>query len=79
MTQLHIAQWWRSRRREREVGDEDVIHMVNTSWYENSGVRVAWLGVEALVSVFLPARYGVVPAIVGMLNWLAHEIHLSSS
>jgi len=67
-------------------GDEDESDMEDTSGYEKSGVRLAWLGVEKtwlgleyLVSVLLPAGSGLVPAIPGMVNWLAHEILSSPS
>jgi len=56
------------------LGDEDGNDMEDTSGYEKSGVRLAWLGLADLVSVLLPARLGVVPAILGMVNWLTHEI-----
>jgi len=42
--------------------------MEDTSRYEKSGVRLAWLGLEDLVSVFFPTRSGVVPARSGMVN-----------
>jgi len=37
------------------------------SRYEKSGVWIDGLGSEDLISVFLPARSGVVPAISGMV------------
>jgi len=37
--------------RKREIGDEDENDMEDTSGYEESGVRLAWLGFEDLVSV----------------------------
>jgi len=54
-------------------------NMEDTSGYEKSGVRLAWLGLEDLVSVFLPDRSGLVPAISAIVNWLAHEILVSPS
>jgi hypothetical protein len=42
--------------------------MEDTSGYEKSGVRLARVGVADLVSVFLPAGSGVVPAVSGMVN-----------
>jgi len=60
--------------REREMEDEDVNDMEDTSGAEKSGVRLAWLGWEDLVSGLLPARWGPVPAVSGMVNWIAHEI-----
>jgi len=63
----------------REMGDEDENDMEDMSSYEKSGVPLARLGLEDLVSVVLPARSELVPAILGMVNWLAHEILLSSS
>jgi hypothetical protein len=54
--------------RESEMGDEGGNDMEDTSGYEKSGVRLARLGLEDLVSVCLPAGLGVVPAVSGMLN-----------
>jgi len=54
-------------------------NMKDTSRYEKSGVRLAWLDLEDLISVFLPAGSGVVPAVSGMVNWLPYEILLSLS
>jgi len=54
-------------------------NMEDTSRYEQSGVQLAWLGLEDLVLVFLPTGSGVVPAVSGMVKWLAHEILLSPS
>jgi len=58
------------------MGDEDENHMENTSGYEKLGVQLAWLGLEDLISVLLPAGLGLVPAVSGMVNWLAHKILL---
>jgi len=60
--------------RKREMGDEDENDMEDTSGYDKSGVRLAWLGLKDLVSVLLAAGSGLVPAVSGMVNWLAHEI-----
>ena len=60
--------------RKREMGNEDENDMEDTSHYEKSGVRLAWLGLEDLVLVLLPAGSGLVTAVSGMSNWLAHEI-----
>jgi len=54
--------------REREMGDEDGNDMEDTRRYEKSWVRLASLGLEDLISGFLPARSGVVPAVSGILN-----------
>ena len=55
-------------KRKREKGDEDENDMEDTSGYEKSGVRLASLGCEYLVSVILHAGSGVVPAVSGMVN-----------
>jgi len=60
--------------RKREMGDEDENDMEDTSGYEKSGVRLAWVGWEHLVSVIVCAGSGLVPAVSGMINRLAHEI-----
>jgi len=60
--------------RKREMGDEDEKDMEDMSGYEKSGVRLAWLGLEDLISVLLPAASGLLPAVSEMVNWLAHEI-----
>jgi len=60
--------------RKREMGDEDENDMEDTSGYEKSGVKLAWLGWEDLVSVLVRAGLGLVPAVSGMVNWLTHEI-----
>jgi len=58
----------------REKGDEDENDIEDTSRYEKSGGWLAWLGWEDLVSVILHAGSGLIPAVSGMVNWLAHEI-----
>jgi len=50
------------------MGDEDENDMKDTSGYEKSGVRLARLGWEDLVSVLLPTRSGLVPGVSGMVN-----------
>jgi hypothetical protein len=60
--------------RKREMGDEDENDMEDMSGFEKSGLPLAWLGLEDLVSVLLPAGSGVVPAILWMVNWLAHKM-----
>jgi len=60
--------------RKRDMEDEDENYMEDASGYEKSGVRLAWLCLEELISLLLPARLGVIPDISGMVNWLAHEI-----
>jgi len=65
--------------RKSEMWDEDENDVEDTSGYEKSGVRLAWLGWEDLVLVLWHARSGLVPAVSRMVNWLAHEILLSPS
>jgi len=65
--------------RKREMGDEDENNEEDTSAYDKSGVRHAWLGREDLVLVKLHAGSGLIPAVSGMANRLAHEILLSPS
>jgi hypothetical protein len=54
--------------REREMGEEKGNNREDMSGYEMSGVRLAWFGIEDMVSVFLPPGSGVVPAVSGMVN-----------
>jgi len=63
----------------REMGDEDENDMEDMSGYEISGVRLASLALEDLVSMLLPAGSGLIPAISRMVNSLAHEMLLSPS
>ena len=60
--------------RKSEMGEEDENDMEDTSGYEKSRLRLAWLGSEDLVLVLLPSGSELVPAISGMVNCLAHEI-----
>ena len=60
--------------RMREIGDEDVKDMEDMRGPEKSGERLAWLGLEDLVTVWLLAKSGLVLAVSGIGNWLAHEI-----
>jgi len=60
--------------RQREMGDEDENDLEDTVGYEQSGVRLAWLGCEDHVWVLVRARSGLVPAVSGMVNWLPHNI-----
>jgi len=86
---LMIMAWWDEGywltftfcddSREREMEDEDENDMEDRSGCEKSGVRHAWFGLEDHVSVFSPTRLGVVPAISGMLPWLALDILSSVS
>ena len=62
------------KMRPGEMGYEDENDMEDTSSDEESGVPLAWLGLEDLVSVWLPAGLGLCPAVLGMVNWLPHEI-----
>jgi len=59
--------------------DEDENDVVDTSGYEISGVQLAWLRWEDHISVELHTGSGLVPAILGMVNWLAHEFPLRPS
>jgi len=54
--------------RKREMGDEDENDLDNTSGYEESGVRLACLGWEDLVSELLHTGSGLVPAVSVMVN-----------
>ena len=60
--------------RKREMRDADENDTEDTTGYEKSGVQLAWMGLEDLVSVLLHAGLGLVPAVSGMLNLLAHEV-----
>jgi hypothetical protein len=54
--------------RKREMEDEDEITMEDTSSHEKSGVQLASLGLEDLISVLLPSGSGLVPVGLGMVN-----------
>jgi len=60
--------------RKREMGDKDADDMEDTSGYEKSGLRLAWLGSEELILLYLDDTLGLVPAVSGMVNWLTYEI-----
>ena len=53
--------------RKREMGDEDENDVIK-SGYEKSGVRLASLGWEDLVSVLLHAGSGLMSSVLGMVN-----------
>jgi len=61
------------------MGDEDENNVEDMSGYESSGVGLAWLGWDDLVAVLLHDGLGLVPAVSGTVNWLAHKILLSPS
>jgi len=65
--------------RKGEMGKEDENNMEDMSGHEKSGVWLAWLGKEELVSVIVCAVSGLVPAVLGMVKWLAQELLLSLS
>jgi len=65
--------------RKGEMGDEDRTNMEDASGYVTSGVWLAWMRWQDLISVSLPAGLGLVRALSGMVNWLTHEILLSPS
>jgi hypothetical protein len=69
-----IMGWWQRLWHERNMGDEDMDIMEETSRYETAGVQHARSSVEALLLVVLPAKSGLVLAVLGMVNWLAPEI-----
>jgi len=61
------------------MGDDDENDVEDTSGYERSGVWPAWLCWEKLLSVLIHDGLGRVPAVLGTVDWLAHEILLSPS
>jgi hypothetical protein len=65
--------------RKRQMVDEDENDVEDTRECEKSGVLLAWLGLEELVAVVIQARLSLVPAILGMVNWLTCEILSSPS
>jgi hypothetical protein len=50
------------------MGDGDENQMEDPSGYEKSEVELAYLGVEVVVSVLIPAGLGRVRAVSGMVN-----------
>jgi hypothetical protein len=56
------------RTRKRHMGDEDENHTEDTNGYDKSQVRLARLGLNNLVSLFLHAGSGLIPAVSGMVN-----------
>jgi len=66
-----IVELWKRKREIGKAGENDV---QDTSRYEKSEVRLAWLGWDGRVSVVLYTRSGLIPAVSGMVNILAHEI-----
>jgi hypothetical protein len=60
--------------KKREMGDEDENNVENTRRYEKSGVWLVWLDWEDLMSVLWHTGSVLIPVILGMVNWLAHEI-----
>jgi len=65
--------------RKREMGDEDQNNVEDISGYEKSGVRLAWLGWDDVLPVWIYAGSGLVPAVSGMGNSLAPKILSSPS
>jgi hypothetical protein len=65
--------------RKKEMWDEDEMNVEDTTGYEKSRVRLAGLGWEDLWSVWFHPGSGLVSAILGMVNSLAHEILWSPS
>ena len=60
--------------RKRQIRDKDEYNMEDTSGYEKSEVRVAWLGSKYLILVLLPDGLGFLPSLSGMVNWLTQAI-----
>jgi len=71
-----MVELWTTKRGMRDEDENDV---EVTSGYEKSGVRLAKFLWADLVLVLLHTGLGLVPAVSGMLNWLAHKILLSPS
>jgi len=71
-----MLEWW---TRKREMGDKDENNVEDMSGYVKSGVHSAGLSCDDLVSVLLHAESGLVPAVSGMVNRLAHEVLFSPS
>jgi len=60
--------------RKIKMVDDVKNHSEDPSRYEESGVQLAWLGWEDLVSVLWHTGSELVPAVLGMVNWLANDI-----
>jgi len=54
--------------RKREMGEEDEDDMADTRGYKKSGAWITWLGLEDLVSVLSHAGFGLLPAVLGMVQ-----------
>ena len=50
------------------MGIEDENNKEDTSGYAKSGVHLARLGSDDLISVLLPRQLGLVPAVSGIVN-----------
>jgi len=59
------------------MGDENGDNMVVMSGYGKPGVQHMRLGLEDLVSVFVPAGLGVIPAELAIVKGPAHKIPLN--
>jgi len=59
--------------------DKDRHDMESTRVYEQSGARLAWLGLDDIISVFVSRGSEVFPAVLGMVHWLEYEIVISPS
>jgi len=68
-----LIELWMGRR---DV-DNPENNVEDTSGYEKSEVRLAWLGWEDLGSVILHLRMELVTAVLGMVNSQGHKILLS--
>jgi len=67
------------KRRNREMVDEDKNDVEDYDVENISVVRLAWLALEDHISVYLHAGEELVPGVLGIVNWLAHEILVTSS
>jgi len=72
---MMVEMWIRTRK----MVDEDETDLEDASGYEKSMVRLAWVGWEDHESGLFIAGSRLVPAILGMVNQLAHKILLSPS
>jgi hypothetical protein len=61
------------------MGEEHENNVEDNSGYEKTGVQLAWMSLDDLISVWLHAGSGLVPAISSMVYWLAHKILWSLS